>query len=225
MFKARLQAFIAGVLVTVLIVGTLALATPQIREISYGVNVVINGELQEFDDDMQPFIMDGRTFLPVRGIAEALGVHVHWDTVRNTAHLVQPGEAPTDHTIIGEWRMVGWRWLDEEIVCLDEFFPLAAAYYYWPGMPAHQYQFEYDVNKFVEFFVASQQQHLIFSTDGNGNFTLGGHFDGTFNWSVSYGFLIREYANFTQLSHYNISENQLTIRRDYESWIYERIKY
>jgi len=91
MFKQRLQGFIAGVLVFVLIVGTLAIASPNVREVFFGVNVVVNGELQEFDYDMRPFISEGRTFLPVRGIAEALGVPVEWDGDAQTVYI---GERP-----------------------------------------------------------------------------------------------------------------------------------
>jgi len=90
MFKARLQGFIAGLLATILLVSTLVLASGIMREVFYGVNVVVNGELQEFDDDMRPFISDGRTFLPIRGIAEALGVSVYWDDYTQTVHIGQP---------------------------------------------------------------------------------------------------------------------------------------
>jgi len=99
MLKQRLQGFIAGVLITVLLVGTLALAMPQIREVFYGVNVIVNGVPQDFDDDMLPFIMDGRTFLPVRGIAEALGVDVNWDDSTNTVYIGDMPEIASVQTI------------------------------------------------------------------------------------------------------------------------------
>ncbi|MCL2838360.1 MAG: copper amine oxidase N-terminal domain-containing protein [Oscillospiraceae bacterium] len=109
MLKQRLQGFIAGLLVAILLISTLTLASGTLREVFYGVNVVVNGELQQFDDDMQPFISDGRTFLPVRGISEALGVPINWDNNTNTVYVGRPpiGEAPYDHPIIGEWRVLG----------------------------------------------------------------------------------------------------------------------
>jgi len=113
MLKQRLQGFIAGVLITVLIIGTLTFATPFVREVFYGVNVVVNGVPQEFDDDMQPFIMDGRTFLPVRGIAEALDVPVDWDSETQTVYVgrLLDGLSPDRITFVGGdgiLIMTGW---------------------------------------------------------------------------------------------------------------------
>jgi len=65
----RAKWFVAGVLATLMLSGTALLASPAIREVVFGVNVAINGEAIQFEDDMRPFIMDGRTFLPVRAIA------------------------------------------------------------------------------------------------------------------------------------------------------------
>jgi len=96
MTKQRLQGFIAGLLIAILLISTLALASGTLREVFYGVNVVVNGELQHFDDDMQPFISDGRTFLPVRGISEALGVPINWDGTTNTVYI---GDMPEFATI------------------------------------------------------------------------------------------------------------------------------
>ena len=35
--------------------------------------------MQAFDDDMEPFMYEGRVFVSVRGIAEALGLRTRWD--------------------------------------------------------------------------------------------------------------------------------------------------
>jgi len=101
MFKARIQCFIAGILVTVLLIGTFAIATPQIHEVLFGVNVVVNGERIDFDDDMQPFIMDDRTFLPIRGIAEVLGVEVNWDNDTQTVYIGEMPEQISQNVEIG----------------------------------------------------------------------------------------------------------------------------
>ena len=99
--KARFQGFIAGVLVTVMLIATLALANPVTREVFYGVSVVVNGVRQNFDEDMIPFISEGRTFLPVRGIAEALGVPVNWDGYTQTVYVGQtPMPTPQDGYLI-----------------------------------------------------------------------------------------------------------------------------
>ena len=57
--------------------------------VTYGVRVVVNGIEQQFADDMRPFIVDGRTFLSVRGIADALGIAVDWDDETATVYIGQ----------------------------------------------------------------------------------------------------------------------------------------
>lgn len=53
------------------------------------VNVIIDGELQEFS---QPAVtVDGRTLVPLRGIFEALGAKVDWDNATRTATGTKDG--------------------------------------------------------------------------------------------------------------------------------------
>lgn len=55
------------------------------------VNVLVNG--QPLQSDVKPFVnADGRTMLPVRPIAEALGAQVQWDDPTQTATLSQGGK-------------------------------------------------------------------------------------------------------------------------------------
>jgi len=108
MTKQRIQGFLAGLLAAILLIATFAIASPAIREVFYGVNVVVDGVPQDFDADSQPFISDGRTFLPVRAIAEALGVDVNWDGETQTVYI---GETPArttpiEHPIIGRWNTI-----------------------------------------------------------------------------------------------------------------------
>ncbi|MCL2839018.1 MAG: copper amine oxidase N-terminal domain-containing protein [Oscillospiraceae bacterium] len=114
MFKARIQGFIAGLLLAILLISTLVFATPAIREVFFGVNVVVNGELQPFDDDSRPFISEGRTFLPVRGIAEALGVAVNWDGDTQTVYIGGIPEISTNIGEIVEFGGIQWRVLDAQ---------------------------------------------------------------------------------------------------------------
>ncbi|MCL1883396.1 MAG: stalk domain-containing protein [Defluviitaleaceae bacterium] len=58
-----------------------------IRELFFGVNVMVDGVPQHFDYDMRPFIIGGRTYLPVRGIADTLGVEINWEGSTNTVYL------------------------------------------------------------------------------------------------------------------------------------------
>ena len=48
---------------------------------------------------VEPFIMDGTTYLPVRAVADALGLDVKWDAATNTVGL-SGGAADTDNVYI-----------------------------------------------------------------------------------------------------------------------------
>ena len=88
--KQRLQGIVLGVILTILImvtVVTVAAANTRTIGITYGINVVVNGIRQIFPTDMQPFTSEGRTFLPVRGIADALGLDVSFNPVTQTVYL------------------------------------------------------------------------------------------------------------------------------------------
>lgn len=93
-----LKGFAAGFVVCAALSTTLVFAAAAneraLREIFFGVQVEVNGELVEFDEDMRPFIMDGRTFLPVRGVADALGIDVDWDIDTATVLIGHRGPIP-----------------------------------------------------------------------------------------------------------------------------------
>jgi len=79
--KATFKGIAIGFLAATILLSAVfsaASASGVMRELLFGVQVSVNGEIQDFDEDMAPFIMDGRTFLPVRGIADTLGVGVDW---------------------------------------------------------------------------------------------------------------------------------------------------
>ncbi|MCL2619322.1 MAG: copper amine oxidase N-terminal domain-containing protein [Defluviitaleaceae bacterium] len=91
-FLKRLQVkgFVTGVLVTILLSGTMLAMANQggtIRELFYGVNIVVNGRPLQTEGIDRPFIMDGRTFLPVRVVSEALNVPVEWDGSTMTVYV------------------------------------------------------------------------------------------------------------------------------------------
>lgn len=86
--RLQIKGFVTGVLVTILLSGTLLVAGQTVtREITYGVSIVLNGQAMQLVADSQPFIMDGRTFLPVRAIAEAVNMPVDFDANTNTVFL------------------------------------------------------------------------------------------------------------------------------------------
>jgi len=88
MNKERIKGMAIGfVLCLVLSTGVIVAANSQTvtREITYGIGVMLNGEIVQFDSDSRPFVMDGRTFLPLRTISELLGLPVDFDPTTNTA--------------------------------------------------------------------------------------------------------------------------------------------
>jgi hypothetical protein len=87
--KQRLQGIVMGFLIASFIFGavTAFAASTRTIEVSYGVNVVVDGVRQNFTDDMRPFTSGGRTFMPLRAVADALGLGVEWDGATSTAYL------------------------------------------------------------------------------------------------------------------------------------------
>lgn len=86
------------VLVMVMVVSTTVFATVGSRtaEVLYdNIKILLNGkEVLPTDANgnaVEPFIIDGTTYLPVRGISSALGLNVGWDGTTNTVTLDNPG--------------------------------------------------------------------------------------------------------------------------------------
>jgi len=94
--KQRMQSMVIGFLLAVLLLGTVTIVTANTRtiEATYGVNIVVNGVQQVFSNDMMPFTSEGRTFLPVRGIADALGLDIEWVGATQTVYLTTPAPLP-----------------------------------------------------------------------------------------------------------------------------------
>ena len=86
----EIRGFILGVIVTMLFSGTALMASPVMQELVFGVRVSVDGELMHFEEDMRPFIIAGRTFLPVRAIADAAGFEAGFDEATNTVLLTTP---------------------------------------------------------------------------------------------------------------------------------------
>lgn len=59
------------------------------------IKITLNGAAVDSKDangkSVEPFIMDGTTYLPVRAVAEALGLNVKWDSATSTVALTEPG--------------------------------------------------------------------------------------------------------------------------------------
>ena len=103
MIRKSLKGFISGFVVAVLLISSVSVfASGAIREnieiIKNNIKLVIDGKPVEFGKDadgkqIEPFIYNGTTYLPVRAVGEAVGKKVDWDGATQTVYLGEkPGE-------------------------------------------------------------------------------------------------------------------------------------
>lgn len=100
--KDKLKGFAVGMIFAVLLCSTVTFAESVERNLKAfynGIKLVINGqEITPKDANgniVEPFIVDGTTYLPVRAVASALNLPVDWDGNTNTVYL---GEKPLNTT-------------------------------------------------------------------------------------------------------------------------------
>lgn len=107
MKKSNFRSFLSGVVVTLLIVclfGTaMAKTGSQSGTLTFrDIKVTLDGSRIALTDAtgaaVEPFIIDGTTYLPVRAVATAFGLTVGWDNATNTVVLTSPGKTPTQPT-------------------------------------------------------------------------------------------------------------------------------
>lgn len=98
--KNQMKGFISGVLVTLLLVGSIGTAAATVgkkaAELEYNnIKVTMDGAQVNLVDaagnPVEPFIISGTTYLPVRAVAGALGLEVDWDSATKTVVLRHPG--------------------------------------------------------------------------------------------------------------------------------------
>ena len=92
--KKVMKGYIAGFLTSIMIMTMAWASTSVMRELHFGVNVTLDGQVISFDDDSMPFIAERRTFLPVRAIAEAVGLNVDFNPDTNTVILESANIVP-----------------------------------------------------------------------------------------------------------------------------------
>ncbi|MCL2375839.1 MAG: copper amine oxidase N-terminal domain-containing protein [Defluviitaleaceae bacterium] len=95
--RKTILTFMAGVLLATIASSTALMASPEMRQLFFGVNVVVDGRPLQLDGIDRPFIMDGRTFLPVSVIARELGVPTTWDGDTMTVFVGQIAGMPDNH--------------------------------------------------------------------------------------------------------------------------------
>ena len=87
--KERLQGAIIGVVITLAVI----IAFPAFARVAQetitvnfnNIKVAVDGQLVQ--TEYEPFIFQGRTYLPTRDIANATGFDVTWEDATNTVHL------------------------------------------------------------------------------------------------------------------------------------------
>ena len=96
----KLMALIAASIITVTVLTLTAFASTRQVDLTatyQDVKITLDGnELVPRDatgNIVEPFIVDGTTYLPLRAIAGALGLEVNWDGSTNTVILTTPGMA------------------------------------------------------------------------------------------------------------------------------------
>ena len=91
--KDRIKTLLIGILIGAIMVPTAYATVGTVsKELFYNdIKITLDGsELTPTDADgnyAEPFIIDGTTYLPVRGVANALGLGVEWDSASNTVKL------------------------------------------------------------------------------------------------------------------------------------------
>ena len=127
--KERAKGFIFGFILAAALSATAVFAAnyATLIEVFYGVNVVVNGNQIDFAEDSRPFLSGGRTFLPLRAMADALDMPLYWDADTQTAFI---GTWPFDVAELpGRWRVAtiedifqGTSWVEELDDSYIEFF-------------------------------------------------------------------------------------------------------
>lgn len=106
MKTSGLKGFFAGVLTTLLLVFSICMAGATVANIQKtleykDIQVSLDGKKLDLKDAkgnaVEPFMLDGTNYLPVRALSEALGLDVSWDGSSNTVVLKTAG-AEQDET-------------------------------------------------------------------------------------------------------------------------------
>lgn len=100
--KHQFKGFITGVLVTLILTGSIGTAMATVgtkaANLEYSnIKVTLDGTPVKLVDvngnPVEPFIISGTTYLPVRAVAGAFGLNVDWDGATQTVLLTHPGSS------------------------------------------------------------------------------------------------------------------------------------
>ena len=96
--REKRNAFISGVIMTLLVLSVFIPVTAFAESMTKAINItydnikiVIDGKTVEPKDangnKVEPFIVNGTTYLPVRAVGESIGKEVNWDSITKTVYL------------------------------------------------------------------------------------------------------------------------------------------
>lgn len=95
--KANIKSVVSGIIIGATLTTGIAIAktgTENLEAWYANIQILINGtKIQPKDANgniVEPFIVDGTTYLPIRAVGEALGKEVYWDSETNTVSLTDP---------------------------------------------------------------------------------------------------------------------------------------
>lgn len=88
--KKEIKIFISGVLLTTLLMSSIATVsaksgTETIKATYNNIKMYVNGK--EISSTVEPFQINGTTYVPLRVVSESLGVDVNWDGSTNSIYL------------------------------------------------------------------------------------------------------------------------------------------
>ncbi len=84
--KSKVAYLLTGILIGSLLFGSVAVFADQT------IKLIVNGQV--INSDVSPQIIDGRTMIPARALAEALGATVSWDASQNAVIVTSQGQKP-----------------------------------------------------------------------------------------------------------------------------------
>lgn len=110
--KGNIKSFVSGCIVTATVVGLVGSAAATVGQktvaLDYNdIKVTLDGKRVTLVDAngkaVEPFAIDGTTYLPVRAVSDTLGLEVGWDGATSTVTLDNPAaERPVYITRTGE---------------------------------------------------------------------------------------------------------------------------
>ena len=97
--KDKLKGIVLGIVIGVMLVPTAFAAIGTVtKDLSYDdIKISLNGKMIEPKDangnKIEPFIIEGTTYLPVRAVGDALGLNVEWEATSKTVLLTDSSKS------------------------------------------------------------------------------------------------------------------------------------